>query len=93
MRTPWAEYRLVIENVQPEDGGGYRIFYPTLGYAVYGVGDSIEESLRSLGESKRAFEEFLAANPAFELPRPALEDIRCQLIREDHSNNNFAYAA
>lgn len=90
----------MVENVAAEDGGGYRIYFPTLGYAVYGVGDTLQEALESLAVSKHAYEEFLAVTPGYSPPAPKLEDVRESLaVIEMHDgfpqvcNNNYAYAA
>lgn len=92
----WNQYRMVAEAVLEEDGGGYRVFYPTLGYAVYGSGDTLDEAMSALVESQEAFEQFMEATPSYELPRPALEDLEAARRLEQSggvASHNFAYAA
>lgn len=93
----WMCYKPVFEDVPAEDGGGYRIFYPTLGYAVYGVGDSYSEVYSSFERSKRAFESYLATHPEYKLPEPTLDDLRYEVSMKGNkpvvANNNYAYAA
>lgn len=64
----WSRYRRVIENVPAEDGGGLRIFYPTFGYGVYGVGDTLDEALRCLDDSKRAYVGFINGHSDYCVP-------------------------
>ena len=91
----WTLYRHVIENVAKEDGGGYRIFFPTLGYSVYGVGDTLQETLESFEASKKAFEVFVADTAGYNIPGPGCEDLQAtmSMAAEGASCNNFAYAA
>ena len=36
----------IVEQVPPEDGGGWRIYYKEFVYAPYGVGDDLDEALQ-----------------------------------------------
>jgi len=92
MSMRWSDYRLEIENVAAEDGGGFRIFYPTLGFAVYGVGDSITEALLGFEESKAAYLDFMAENPEYCPPCPTAQDLLSKECGEVTSED-FAYAA
>lgn len=90
----WNRYRILVEEVAQEDGGGYRIYYPTLGYAVYGVGDTLDETMNSLRDSKRLFEEMVRSNLA-QFPEPSLEDLMEDASRARSASGcgKFAYAA
>lgn len=87
----WSKYRLVIETVDEKDGGGYRAFFPTLGYSVYGSGDTLAAMMVDLEDSKRATEVFMAETPDYTLPAPTGEDLMSSSGQA--ANNNFAYAA
>lgn len=86
----WYKYRLVIENVPAEDGGGFRAYFPTLGYAPLGSGETVEEALASLEEGKAAVLAFVEKYGDKLLP-PSIDD----LLVGGHciATNNFAYAA
>lgn len=92
-KVDWSMYQMKIENVASEDGGGFRIFMPTLGYAVVGVGDSLEEALTGFEHSKEAFEEFIQERPNYSIPSPTLEDLTNSAKMNAQEDCNFAYAA
>jgi len=89
----WKSYELVIENVSPEDGGGYRIFYPTWGYAVYGVGNTLPEAMDGLSESQSEMERFILETPEYCPPSPTARDaVFCERLQTT-IHDDFAYAA
>lgn len=89
----WNLYRLVIETVATEDGGGFRIYYPTLGFAVYGSGDSLDESINSLKESQKCLEKFMVDTPDYKLPEPTHEDRKLFDLGCELTDSPLAYAA
>jgi predicted RNase H-like HicB family nuclease len=93
----WSEYRLRTEVVREEDGGGYRLYYPTLGYAVLGVGDTKKEALESLVESQHLFQEFLTEHKDYSPPSPSRDDKAEAMSRMESVHAScmdvFAFAA
>ena len=63
-------YKIELIPISEEDGGGWRAEIPELGrYAFVGDGDTIEEALRSLEETKRDyFEDWY--KKGIEIPEP-----------------------
>jgi hypothetical protein len=58
MKIDWDKYALVKENISAVNGGGFLYYYEEFGYAVYGAGDTVQETEQSLAESKSAYEQF-----------------------------------
>lgn len=86
----WSLFHLEIEEVAQEDGGGWRAYYPTLGYSVYGVGDTLDEVLESLESGKQTYVAY-SIKHGIEFPCPTAFDI---LHTQDvGAFNNFAFAA
>ena len=66
-------YKIEIEPIPEEDGGGFAAYFPELGkYTLAGGGETIEEALQSLNEIKKImFKEWLEQGVS--IPEPEKE--------------------
>jgi len=68
------DYKIEINPIPPEDGGGYMATIPQLGkWAFVGDGDTIPEALKSLEEVKRSYFEDYIKNGT-PIPEPKVKD-------------------
>lgn len=64
-------YRIRLEKMPNSEGGGFRIYYPTLGFSLYGIGDTISEALSSLSRSQESFLRIIEKYPDTKVPNPS----------------------
>jgi len=95
IKVDWRKYRLVMESMTDSDGGGFRVYHPTLGFSVYGVGDTKSEAINSLITAREHYEEFIAGIPGYQVPAPTAADFFNRPDGEpcDDSLPDTAYAA
>ena len=90
----WKLYRFCVESIALEDGGGFRAYYPTLGYGLVGHGEAAYEAVFKLVTGHQAYEESLAEF-GLECPQPSPEDLvwSSQLpCVGSAATNNYAFA-
>lgn len=47
---------------------GIRVHYPSIGFAAYGEGRTLNEAMQKLEDSRLVFEDFVKQTPEYEVP-------------------------